>query len=100
MRKLELPSFNVVDIFPDLICGIQKKKKIGDTNRAYKELFEECQDRIYLFEQFYFSLASSGNLGVFSEQLCGISQHVGDEEMKYLYNDRLRKAYNDSFYKW
>lgn len=100
MRKLEFPSFNVADIFPDLIFGIQKKKMIDNKNRAYKELFEECQERIYLFEQFYFSLASSGNLGILSEQLCGISQHVGDEEMKYLYNDRLRKAYKDSFYKW
>ncbi|HEL1004604.1 TPA: hypothetical protein TVB72_001370 [Streptococcus equi subsp. zooepidemicus] len=100
MRKLMIPSFYVEDIFSDLITGIRKVKNIYGVKKEYRELFEECKDKIFLFEQFYMSLASTGDLDLLLPEACSVSEHIGYEEMKYLYEERLRKTFNDSLYLW
>ena len=100
MRKLEIPYLTLDDIFYDLTYGIQKKKLINGEVVDYFNLFELCKDRIVIFEEFYRSLASTGELYLLKEEQCIVSRDVGFEEMKYLYEERLRKKFNDSLYTW
>ena len=100
MRKLKIPSLSVEDIFSDLITGIRKIKKIDDVEKNYLDLFEECKDKIFLFEQFYMSVAVVGDLDLLTPESCLVSKNIGYTEMKYLYEERLRKKFNDSLYLW